>query len=314
MYTWGEIQLETCKKMFLNSDKITLNDLDTLRENNNYKTYFNAMPQAANEGIAEILKRGKPYIKTYYFSKKTTDNLLGNMLRAFEHTTEDVEFEASRGLAYYFEVDNYATIEIYVDDILVNTVTYVPEAGDRSFAIQKDFLDNSTNKKVKIVFTGNHPYNIRNVCIYALNYDYDGEEDIDNIPNYTNANYFDLKSILGDFYKIVKFYYNGRELINNTDYKMQDYYDLVVNNMKDGEYLIKYQPYVEKITEDTSDDYELPLEHETAVLLPLYMASELYKDDDLSLATIYRNEFEAAVDDTYPTISDLKFVDKAGWL
>ena len=31
-----------------------------------------------------------------------------------------------------------------------------------------------------------------------------------------------------------------------------------------------------------------------AVLLPLYMASQLYKDDDITLATMYRNEFEVA--------------------
>ena len=312
MYTWGEIQLETCKKMFLNSDRITIDDLDTLRENNNYKTYFNGMAQAANEGIAEILKRGKPYLKTSYFIKKTSDNLLGNMLKTEEHTTEDIVYEAGSGKAYYFEVDNYATIQVYVDDVLVNTIVY--QADERGFTIQKDFLNNPDNKAVRLVFTGDHPYNIRNVCIYALNYNYNDENDVDNIPNYTNDNKFDLRTMIGDFYKIVKFYYNGREMINNTDYKMEDYYTLNINNMRDGEYLIKYQPYVEKITEDTSDDYELPLEHETAVLLPLYMASELYKDDDLSLATIYRNEFEAAVDDTYPTISDLKFVDKAGWL
>ena len=312
MYTWGEIQLETCKKMFLNSDKITTDDLDTLRENNNYKTYFNGMAQAANEGIAEILKRGKPYIKTFYFVKKTTDNLLGNMLKTEEHTDEDIVYEAGSGKAYYFEVDNYATIKVYIDNVLVNTINYIPD--DRSFTIQKDFLNNSNNKSVKLVFTGDYPYHIRNVCIYGLNYNYNDEDDIDNIPNYTSDNSFDLKNLIGDFYKIIKFYCNGCEMVNNTDYKMEDYYTLTINNMTDGEYLIKYQPYVEKIDEDTSDDYTLPLEREMAVLLPLYMASELYKDDDLSLATIYRNEFEAAVDDIYPTISDLKFIDKAGWL
>ena len=311
-YTWGEIQIETCKKMFLNSDVITTDDLDTLRENNNYKTYFNGMPQAANEGIAEILKRGKPYIKTFRFVKKTTDNLLGNMLKTIPHTDTDIVFETGSGKAYYFELDNYATVEIYVNNVLVETIDYEPD--EKGFGIIKNYLNNSNNESVKLVFTGNHPYNIRNICIYALDYNYNNANDEDNIPNYTSDNMFDLKSSIDDFYKIIKFYHNGIELRNNTDYKMEDYYTLIINNMLDGEYYIKYQPYVEKINDDTSDDYILPLEHETAVLLPLYMASELYKDDDLSLSTIYRNEFEAAVDDTYPTISDLTFIDKAGWL
>lgn len=311
MFTWGEIQLETCKKMFLNSTKITTDDLDDLRENNNYKTYFNGMAQAANEGIAEILKRGKPYVKTFTFSKKTTDNLLGNQLLVTSHETEDVVFEAGSGLAYYFEVNNHATIKIYVDNVLVDTIDYVPDT--KNFEITKDFLSNSSNKPVKIVFTGSYPYQIRNVCIFGLNYNYGGENDIDNIPNYTAENIFDLKDLTEDFYKIVKFYYNGIELVNNTDYKMIDYYTISINNMCDGEYMIKYQPYVQKIDEDTSDDYQLPLEKEMAVLLPLYMASELYKDDDLAMSTIYRNEFEAAVDDTYPTMSDMRFTNKSGW-
>lgn len=312
MFTWGEIQIETCKKMFLNSDVITTDDLDTLRENNNYKTYFNGMAQAANEGIAELLKRSKPYIKTYKFSKKTTDNLLGNGLYTSEHTDEDIEFEAGSGLAYYFEVDNYATIEIYVNDTLVDTIYHEPDEG--GFEYHKNFLSNSSNNPVKIVFTGDHPYHIRNVCIFALNYNYNSENDEENIPNYTNDNIFDLKTLIPDFYKVIKFYHNGREMINNTDYYMLDYYTLNVNTLTDGEYVIKYQPYVKKIDDDTDDGYTLPLEHEAAVLLPLYMASQLYKDDDISLATIYRNEFEAAVEDTYPAISDLKFIDKAGWL
>ena len=31
---------------------------------------------------------------------------------------------------------------------------------------------------------------------------------------------------------------------------------------------------------------------EACIILPLYMASQLYKDDDITLATTYRNEFE----------------------
>ena len=37
----------------------------------------------------------------------------------------------------------------------------------------------------------------------------------------------------------------------------------------------------------------MPLSEECNVLIPLYMAGELYKDDDVSLATVYMNEFES---------------------
>ena len=48
--------------------------------------------------------------------------------------------------------------------------------------------------------------------------------------------------------------------------------------------------------DDSVSEYinAMPLDPEVAVLLPLYMASQLYKDDDITLATMYRNEFEVA--------------------
>ena len=61
-----------------------------------------------------------------------------------------------------------------------------------------------------------------------------------------------------------------------------------------GEYEIWYDAAPPRLTADTPDTEELPVEDQAAVILPLYMASQLYKDDDSALATAYRNEFEAA--------------------
>ncbi len=61
-----------------------------------------------------------------------------------------------------------------------------------------------------------------------------------------------------------------------------------------GEYEIWYDAAPSRLSADTPDEEELPVEQQAAVILPLYMASQLYKDDDSALATAYRNEFEAA--------------------
>ena len=47
---------------------------------------------------------------------------------------------------------------------------------------------------------------------------------------------------------------------------------------------------------DTPADAPIELQPRAAVLMPLYMASQLYKDDDITIATQYRNEFEAALE------------------
>lgn len=208
-YTWGEIQIEACKKMFLNNDAIKVTDLPTMKNDNKYKWYLNAMPQAANEAIYEIIKRGKKHTKRYEFA--------------------------------------------IVDD-------------------------GTTNEPLKV----------------------------------------DLKTVVPDFYRIAKLYYQKpsgyQELINNTDYQMLNNYELVLNGNKYGNYLLEYQNYPIKITNETLDTEEIELEKETAALIPLYIASQLYKDDDIAIATTYRNEFEAAVENTFKIIDDLKFVSKTGWL
>lgn len=54
---------------------------------------------------------------------------------------------------------------------------------------------------------------------------------------------------------------------------------------------------VEHVTKDTTNDYEIQLPADACVLIPLYIASQLYKDDDISQATAYRNEFEVGLQD-----------------
>ena len=52
-----------------------------------------------------------------------------------------------------------------------------------------------------------------------------------------------------------------------------------------------------KITPSTLATREIGLPEQACVLIPLYMASQLYKDDDISQATAYRNEFEVGLVD-----------------
>lgn len=98
-----------------------------------------------------------------------------------------------------------------------------------------------------------------------------------------------------------------KELKNNDDYKVflgnmpsvanegiRRIYQYAYNHYKkeNNEYT-KVVP--EKITDLTPDNYEFSMDEECCVILPLYIASELYKDDDITLATVYRNEFETAL-------------------
>ena len=59
-----------------------------------------------------------------------------------------------------------------------------------------------------------------------------------------------------------------------------------------GIWTVYYYVYPKWDNAETQDGEELDISPEMASLVPLYVASQLYKDDDLSVATQYRNEFE----------------------
>ena len=75
-----------------------------------------------------------------------------------------------------------------------------------------------------------------------------------------------------------------------------------------------YDAMPEPITQNTPDETEIQIAPEAVVLVPLYMASELYKDDDLSTATYYRNEFEAGLSLLRNNVTgSSKFTSSTGW-
>lgn len=76
------------------------------------------------------------------------------------------------------------------------------------------------------------------------------------------------------------------------DWRMEGDSVFVIPGDVVGVYTLWYKAYPQTITAATGDDEIIDLAPEAAVLLPLYMAAELYKEDDPALATILRNEYE----------------------
>lgn len=113
-----------------------------------------------------------------------------------------------------------------------------------------------------------------------------------------NAITVDLESVVDDLYQLKP---NGI-YFTDSDGRMSecDKYNLIgdrylqLRNNKSGVYQILYFAYPVAATAETKGDDDMQLDPDVAVLIPLYMASQLYKDDDISIATQYRNEFEVA--------------------
>lgn len=83
----------------------------------------------------------------------------------------------------------------------------------------------------------------------------------------------------------------------------------------EGDFEFFYDAKPTTITLSTPDSKKIDLPNDAVVLLPLYIASQLYKDDDNAIATMYRNEFETAFERlTNPrTVTREKFSSNTGW-
>lgn len=173
---WGQIQIESLKKMFLNNEDLEVSKLAEYKENKKYKTYLFSMPQACNEAINYILENGKPLVKQYKLKRKAT----------------------------------------------------------------------------------NYKYNLNQI-----------------VPNFKR-----LYQLVYDGPSKPTWYVEGDNILVIKDW-----------NQPDGEFTIYYESYHDLLTTTSSSSSEIELDSYLASLLPLYIAGELYKDDDVQLSTMYMNEF-----------------------
>lgn len=173
---WGEIQIESLKKMFLNKDNLEISKLEEYKNDKKYKTYLFAMPQACNEAISYIT------------------SVLG------------------------------------------------------------------------------------------------GKSQIETIERTNTNDYYNLEDIIDEFGKL-------KDVIcsNNIKWKMISETILYIENWIDEEISILYEVKPDPIKSTTTNTREINLPSKYANLIPLYIAGELYKDDDLTLSTMYMNEFMTLV-------------------
>ena len=103
---------------------------------------------------------------------------------------------------------------------------------------------------------------------------------------------YDLKQLAENFYCIdqVKLV-SGSEYGSYDGYTLEGDHVLLVPAEVKGTLRIWYNAYPAKITSATAEDFEIDIHPEAANIIAHYMAGQLYKHDDISIAQIYMNEF-----------------------
>ena len=305
MSTWYDLKLATLQKMFA-ADEDIIADESTLG-------YIAAMPHCANEGLALLATAGKFVTKSVKIAQRDIKNLLADSeANAIHEFTDSYSFSADKGQSYYFECAGVGTCTIFVDDTQVESI----EIDNSGYEVVKGLISNADGKPVKIVVSTSYPMGIKNTAIYAENF-----PEADKVVPFSNKVKYDMQALAPDFYMIDPqgIYFEGayQTYLQTTDFYQEGTKTLVLDRDMIGNFTIYYRAYPEQITSETEDEYELPIDPEVYALLPLYMASQLYKDDDNGIATAYRNEFEVGFERLVNSanLSALEqFTSESGWI
>ena len=305
MSTWYDLKLAVLQKMFAADDTI-IEDESTLG-------YLAAMPHCANEGLALLATAGKFITKSVKITQMDIQNLVSESTANAIHEFSDAySYQADQGRSYYFECSGIGTCTISIDDVVIKTISL----NSNSYEVFKGNITNDDKKPVKFDFTTSYPMALKNVAIYKETFATD-----DDVVPFTSKIKYDMKAIAPDFYMIDPqgIYYEGayQKYLQTSDFYQEGTKTLVLDRDMVGSFTIYYRAYPVVITNQTDDDYELPIDPEVYTLLPLYMASQLYKDDDNGIATAYRNEFEVGFErlvNSANLSAYEEFTSESGWV
>ena len=286
MYTWKDIKLATLQKMYAADGSEIVEDEST-------KDYIAGMPYAANEGLQRLSTAGKFIVKAISINHMPSKNLVPEQTAVALNDGRSFTFSADGVKSFYFQYSGIGKAYITGGD--EETEISIDSYG--SFTEIRGNYPNVSGNKVTIRFESDYPAAVKNLAMYDATFPED--ENGAKVPEYGRYIKYDLKELATDFYNLFDNsinYEDGNIYLNTTDYYRESDHILILPSNRPGMYTIYYHAYPVQITEETEDDYVLPIDPDVAVLLPLYMASQLYMDDDLAIATTLRNQFEVGLD------------------
>lgn len=187
--------------------------------------------------------------KTYEFSNKRIPNQLGDLSRmsVIDEHIDDVIFEATGSQAYYFEVDNEATvyIEEYIDGswTIKSTISVPKQTTDNHFIAYKGLTNASATNDVRIRFSGSYYYRISNVCLYEYSFQADKIPDFVPWRKVTMPDDFKYASQVIDQYPMWQYE-------NDTQCKWEGN-NLYISYFYEGNVRVVYVPIPIKITDLT---------------------------------------------------------------
>lgn len=254
-------------------------------KNNDYLLLHNTLANTAQNEIAQI----KKIHAKYSITQNPIDNQLGKYqgFDMIQHLDTDlVDTQAIGSKAYYFEVDNSATIYIEEYSGTWLTLAVINHTGNNGFTAYKGLISASnTANDIRIRFSGNFPYNVRNRALYAYTF-----SSIEKVPDYTPYISYTLPT---DFMSLNRIVFRGDSRVydNYMGYKWEGKRTLVLNYYEKGSFDVLYYRYPTQITPSSLDSVEYEVDVEAQPLIPMYVASKWIAEEKPTMSAILFNEY-----------------------
>jgi hypothetical protein len=237
---------------------------------------------------SELIKQGDIF-KTYEISNKPIENVLGysSNFDIQEFEGEELIFEANKPTkAYYFEVDNDATV--YVEDYngswnTLATINVVPTT--EGFTAYKGIVTPSSGAtKSRLRFGGSYYYRTLNRALFNVPF-----ASRNDVPDYRP---WVKKTMPIDFKSVNEIIneYPERQYDQNAHYKWEGRKDLYINYYYNGNIRSVYRPVPDTITALTDT---LQVDDVTAkTIMPYGLAAHLMLEENTDTASFFNGRYE----------------------
>ena len=301
--TWKEIRQQALQLMFTYTNGGEVND-DPSNED-----FILAIPSAANAAMHQ-LAAVCPIKQTVIIRQNARENVMNE----FEQEESECSITSLRAVSFYAEVDGAA--EVFYETL----------SSDGSYVlVESEQIDNHGYTPVRYNFNIPGPVRvrfsgtigIRNVAMYGEKYENKWE-----IQSPGEVQTYSIKQLCAHNKKLPfmrmgekPIRYENRDISGHVHFDGRD--TIMIPTLYQGEIRVYYDAYPTKITAETPDDFEVELPFEAQDAIPLYIASVLYAEDSIVIATQYYNKFEARKQELLSarnkTFMADEFANESGW-
>lgn len=248
---------------------------------------------AANRAIKQVA-RIKPAIANYRIDHyPIANNANDDAITPAIKETDPIYFSASTAKSYYFEANGTgtATLEKYSATTGIWTVFKVIALYSTAskFVAYKGFVldgEEEVTEPIRIAFTGDYTYFVRNVALYATLY----SSSLSDIPDYSAYTRYNMNTLTAHFSSFLSppLVDEVGNIVLYKNYSIENRDTILLPRSIRGSFIIRYYCKPAEIDNSGEDmDAVIDLEDELVALLPLLVAAYVWADDEPAKCEYY---------------------------